>query len=75
MPEDPTCFVSVTGTHLNIRKDVSPTVTHFFSLGMKLVEVISDRSSAQTSCLNTINLHHDIIHARVFLSVHSKADS
>lgn len=30
-----TCLVSVTGTHLNIRRDVSPTVTHFFSLKMK----------------------------------------
>lgn len=31
-----TCLVSVTGTHLNIRKDVSPTVTHFFSLMVEL---------------------------------------
>lgn len=30
-----TCLVSVTGTHLNMRRDVSPTVTHFFSLKMK----------------------------------------
>lgn len=27
-----TSLLSVTGTHLNIRRDVSPTVTHFFSL-------------------------------------------
>lgn len=27
-----TSFVSTTGTHLNILNDVSPTVTHFFSL-------------------------------------------
>lgn len=28
----PTSLLSATGTHLNIRRDVSPTVTHFFSL-------------------------------------------
>lgn len=27
-----TSLLSVTGTHLNILRDVSPTVTHFFSL-------------------------------------------
>lgn len=28
----PTSLLSATGTHLNIRREVSPTVTHFFSL-------------------------------------------
>lgn len=38
-----TCFVSVTGTHLKMRSDVSPTVTHFFSLQMDAMRRKQDR--------------------------------
>lgn len=39
-----TSLLSVTGTHLNILRDVSPTVTHFFSLKQRhFLELINNK--------------------------------
>ena len=39
-----TSLLSVTGTHLNILRDVSPTVTHFFSLKQRhFLELINSK--------------------------------